>query len=76
MREYTQKELELLHEIMTNKYANGAFAGMIFNACIANRDLTTDEAIQKALQVRLKLQQVADKHEEKLQLPERGEDEI
>ena len=58
MIKLTQDEELLLGEIEANKYANGPFAGMIFNA-IKKDNLTIEGLIQLALKVRVKMRDMA-----------------
>ena len=55
----TQDEKDLLASIMEDKYAVGAFSGMVFNAVISNKDMTTEEVLKKALEVRLELRRLS-----------------
>lgn len=60
-----EKQVAKLKEIMNNQYANGPFAGMIFNAYIKEvRERPTeyvdkDLYIKEALDVKLRLEELA-----------------
>lgn len=56
--ELTQEEKKLLKDIMSNKYSNGSFAGMIFNAVLST-DKTPDEVVKVALSTRVRLDYLA-----------------
>ncbi len=59
----TEKERELLTQIVNDKYSVGAFSGMIFNTVISEgeRGLSTEQIVKKALQTRLLLTQLTQK---------------
>jgi len=48
----TERQKKILTKIVNDKYSVGAFSGMIFNAVLAHPDLTIEEHLQKALEVR------------------------
>lgn len=52
--ELTKQEKDLLDIIMTDKYANGAFCGMIFND-ISKRDTDSQEIIDLSIKLALKV---------------------
>ena len=57
-----EKQKELLSTIMNDKFARGAFAGMIFNQWESGGDFnlqTLDEIIERALTVRLRLEELS-----------------
>ena len=55
----TKEQKQELQRIVGDKYANGAFAGMIFNAVINEGSVGMEEAIARALDVRLKMKSMA-----------------
>ena len=61
--ELTQQEKDLLDVIMNDKFAQGAFCGMIFNAVekygISNSIELIDEQIKLALDVRLRAMELS-----------------
>ena len=57
--ELTFEEKTLLHQIVTDKYSVGAFAGMIFNAKLTT-DRPTEQLIQQALRVRLTMKELTE----------------
>lgn len=60
--ELTREQKDLLDVIMNDKYANGAFCGMIFNS-VDKLDIPNDELIdlqiQLALRVRLRAMELS-----------------
>jgi len=54
----------ILHAIINNPIANGAFCGMIFNAAIAHPDNSIEELIDKALEVRVQAQKLVEQQQE------------
>lgn len=59
MATLTSEEVLLLREIEDNKYANGPFAGMIFNAYVQHPGSNIDELIKSALAVRIRMKQLS-----------------
>ena len=45
-----------LKEIVENKYASGPFAGMVFNAQLSHPEKSTEQLVEQALTVRLKME--------------------
>ena len=65
MVEFTNEDLEMINAVMTNKFSNGAYSGMILNNVLLNRDLTIDEVIKKALEVRQRLDELSSQYKKK-----------
>jgi hypothetical protein len=62
--ELTDRERELLHQIVEDKYSVGAFAGMIFNAYIQGGN-SMEKLIKHALCVRLTMKDLVAKRDER-----------
>ena len=54
-----REQIELLKKIVNDKFSIGAFSGMIFNASLQSH-CTTTELIEKALDVRLTMERLAE----------------
>lgn len=63
MEELTQEQAKLLNDIMKDKFARGAFSGMIYNQYMQSKD-SIQECIVKALETRLLLQKLSDKYDD------------
>ena len=57
--EFSKEELDLLKAIVNDKFAVGAFSGMVFNALIERQSDNIDYHLQQALRVRLRLLELA-----------------
>lgn len=53
------KKKVLLTQIVNDKFSVGAFSGMIFNAQLQHTDMKVEELIDKALEVRIKMKELA-----------------
>ena len=53
--QFTGDESALLEKIYQDKFAVGAFSGMIFNASLSNPDKSIDELLKSALSIRLRM---------------------
>ena len=56
---FTPEQKKKIQTIVNDKYSVGAFSGMIYNASVQNPDESIDKLIQKAIAVRLRLEELA-----------------
>ena len=56
---FTPEQKKKIQEVVNDKYSVGAFSGMIYNASVAHPNESIDRLIQKAIAVRLRLEELA-----------------